>query len=130
MGAQVLNEVTGEAVLTDKVGREYHVLFDLTAVVATEKLTGRSVMDVLTGPHAADCLVMIVTGAAGYARRNPGAPNVNANLAQRIFIDSGGLVKAGPVLVQSLSCAEGLGLGADDEAGEADEAAPLVSPPS
>lgn len=130
MGAQIVNELTGEAVLSDREGRKYHVVFDLDAVMVVEKLTGRAAMEVIMGsPSVTDCVAMILAGTGGYARRNPGAPKVNANLAQRIFTDSGGLLKLAPILVESLSCAEGLGLVDDgeDERGTEGESGPLVS---
>lgn len=131
MGAQILNELTGEAAITDRAGRKYHVVFDLDAVIATEKMTGRSAMDLMMSrPGASDCIVLIIAGTGGWARRNPGAggPRVNENLAKRIFADSGGL-RLGPILVESLSCAEGLGLGADDDDHDGGEDGPLHSPP-
>lgn len=131
MGAQILNDLTGEAVLTDKADRKYHVVFDISAVMALEKITGRSAIEVMSSPGLTDCVAMILTGTAGWQRRNPGAQRVNANLAQRILIDSGGLAKVVPVLCESLSCAEGLGM-SDDAAGDSDgdEADPLASAPS
>lgn len=131
MAGQVLNDVTGEAVLTDKEDRKYHVVFDLTAVMVLEKMTGRGAIEILSATSATDCVAMILAGTAGWARRNPGAPKVNANLAQKIFIDSGGYLRLAPVLVESLSCAEGLGLdGGSDDAGGDEEAGPLALPPS
>jgi hypothetical protein len=132
MGAEILNEVTGEAALTDKTGRKYHVVFDLNAVMALESIVGRSAISVISAPDVTSCVAMILAGSGGYQRRNPGGRKINANLAQKIFLDSGGLVKLAPVLVESLSCAEGLGLnGGDDDAGaDEGEAGPLVSPPS
>lgn len=127
MAAEVLNEVTGEAVLTDKAGHKYHVVFDLDAVLAVEKITGKTAVQLMTGqPGATDCICLILAGSAGWARRNPGAPRINENLARKIFADSGGL-RLGPALSVSLSCAEGLGLDDNDE--EADSG-PLVSPSS
>jgi hypothetical protein len=128
MGAEVLNEVTGEAVLTDKTGREYRLVFDFTAVRVLEKLAERGVMAILHDPSANDCVAMIMAGTAGWARRNHGSAKVNGNLAERIFIDSGGYRKVAPVLIQSLSCAEGLNLDDDGDANEDDEAAPLALP--
>lgn len=129
MAAKLLNEVTGEAVITDSAGREYHVVFDLTAVMAVEQLTGRGAVDVALGgmPSASACVAMILAGTAGYARRQPGAPKVNPNLAQRILVDSGGVAGVGRDLCVSLAHGEGLGL-TDDEPGSGDEAGPLVSP--
>lgn len=128
MGAEVLNEVTGEAVLTDNGDRKYHVVFDFTAVRVLEKLTERGVMQILHDPSANDCVAMIMAGTAGWARRNPGSPKVNGNLAERIFLDSGGYRKLAPALIQSLSCAEGLNLDDDGEGSRDDEAGPLALP--
>lgn len=129
MGARVLNDVTGEAVLADKEGREYHVIFDLQAVMALEKLSGRSAFDIVNeGPTISDCVCMILAGAAGYSRRDSGAHRVNGNLAQRIFQDSGGFLAVAPTLAESLSCAEALGLQSSTD-GE-DAASPLELPSS
>lgn len=128
MGAEVLNEVTGEAVLTDKEGRSYHVVFDFTAVRVLEKLTERGVMAILHDPSANDCVAMIMAGTAGWGRRNSGSPKVNGNLAERVFLDSGGYRRVAPVLTQSLSCAEGLNLDDDGEGSGDDEAGPLALP--
>ena len=127
MSAKIVNELTGEAVLTDTAGHDYHVVFDISAVMALEKITGRSAIEVMSNPGLTDCIAMILSGTAGWQRRTPGAPRVNGNLAQRILIDSGGLAKVAPVLCESLSCAEGLGMGADDD-GEGDATGPLASP--
>lgn len=131
MGAEVLNTVTGEAVLTDKADHKHHVVFDLQAVMTLEKMTGRGVIEILSNTSATDCVAMILVGTSGYGRRNPGSPKVNGNLAQRILVDSGGYLKLAPVLVESLSCAEGLGLdgdsGGDDDGDNSD---PLALPPS
>jgi hypothetical protein len=135
MGARILNELTGEAVLSDDQGREYHVLFDLSAVMAVEATTGHSAIDVLRNTTVTDCVAMILAGSEGYARRNPGAKRVNGNLAMRVLASCGGLMRVAPTLVESLSCAEGLGLGpdaTDDDAdeGDGDEPTPLPSPGS
>lgn len=131
MSGQVLNDVTGEAVINDNADRKYHVVFDLTAVMALEKITGRGAIEILSQTSTTDCVAMILVGTSAWARRNPGAPKVNGNLAQKIFIDSGGYLKLAPVLVESLSCAEGLGLdgGAGDAGGDEDPG-PLALPPS
>lgn len=131
MGAQILNELTGEAAITDKAGRKYHVVFDLDAVIAVEKMTGRSAMELMMSrPGITDCIVMIIAGTGGWARRNPGAggPRVNENLAKRIFADGGG-IRLGPILAESLSCAEGLGLEAAADEHDGGEDGPLLSPP-
>lgn len=137
MGAKLLNELTGEAVLTDKEGRSYHVIFDLSAVMALEKITAKTAVQVISNPGVTDCVAMILAGTAGWQRRDPSAPRVNANLAQRILIDSGGLAKIAPVLAESLSCAEGMGLGDDgdngdngDDDGDGGDAGPFASPTS
>ncbi len=93
-----------------------------------EKLTERGVMAILSDPSANDCVAMIMAGTAGWARRNPGSAKVNGNLAERIFLDSGGYRKLAPVLIQSLSCAEGLNLDDDGEGSGDDEAGPLALP--
>ncbi|MCA1569748.1 MAG: hypothetical protein LC798_05385 [Chloroflexi bacterium] len=126
MGAQILNDLTGEAALTDKDGHKYHVVFDLSAVMALEKITGKSAIDVLSNPSASDCVAMILCGTAGYGRRNPGSPKMNHNLAQKVLIDSGGLAKLAPVLAEALSCAEGLGLNGEDEDTDGQGADPLA----
>lgn len=130
VSAEVLNEVTGEAVLTDKADRKYHVVFDFSAVRVLEKLAGRGVMEILRETSVNDCLAMIMAGAAGYGRRNPGSPKLNGNLVERVFIDSGGYAILAPVLVHSLSCAEGLNLEGVDGDDEQDDAGPLALPSS
>lgn len=125
MAAEIVNEVTGEALLTDKAGREYHVVFDMSAVMALEKITGRTVVEIISDPGMTGCVAMIMAGAAGWQRRQPGGPKVNGNLAQKILTDSGGVAKCGPVLAESLSCAEGLGF--NDDAGGDDDTSPLGS---
>lgn len=145
MGIQVLNEVTGEAVITDTGPghdgidpRRYHVVFDLDAVMTIEKMTGRSAIDILVGlPNLTDCLAMIMAGTAGYQRRNPGVGRrVNPALAKRILVDAGGVLALAPGLAESLSCAEGLGLVDDDnnaagiDEGDGDDASPLALPGS
>ncbi len=134
MPAQIANDVTGEAVLTDPEGREYRIIFDLSAVMDVERMSGHSAVDIMAGrPSVTDCVCMIIAGAAGYQRRNPaGAKKVNPNLAQRILIDCGGLVRVAPVLAESMSCAEGLGLGPDpdEDDGGGEPPGPLVPPGS
>ena len=135
MGAELINDLTGEAVITDKAERRYHVVFDLSAVMVVESMAGRSAMDILMGrPSATDCVAMIVGGCGGYSRRSPNAPKVTPKLAMRILEDSGGVLKLGPTLAASMSCAEALGLRGDDEdsddADGEDDRGPLASPPS
>lgn len=133
MGAQIVNELTGEMVLTDDAEHAYHLVFDLTAVMAVEQMSGRQAMDILASrPSVTDCVCMIVAGVAGYQRRHPGGKKVSPTLAQRILIDSGGLLRLAPVLAESMSCAEGLGLGPDEssEDGDGDDPAPFASPTS
>jgi hypothetical protein len=130
VSAEVLNEVTGEAMIADKAGHKYHVCFDLTAVMVLEKMTGRGVIEILSNTSITDCVAMIIAGTSGYGRRNPGSPKVNGNLAQRILEDSGGYSKLAPVLVQSLSCAQGLGFDDESDGEDRDEAAPLALPAS
>ncbi len=59
---------------------------------------------------------------------------VNPTLALRILIDSGGVLRVAPTLAESMSCAEGLGLGPDaaedDDEGGGDDPAPFGSPAS
>lgn len=131
MGARIVNSLTGEAAI-ESGGQTYGVVFDLAAVMNLEAALGRSVIDIIRQAGGVrDCVAMIIAGADGYARRNPGAKRVNPTLAQRIFADGGGL-RLAPVLIESLTCAEGLGLsdGGDEEDGEAGESDPLPPPPS
>jgi hypothetical protein len=131
VGAQILNDVTGECVLTDKEGRSYHLIFDNQAVMALEKITGKSAVGILSDTSNTDCQAMIMCGAAGWQRRQPGGPRVNGNLAQKIFLACGGYAKLAPKLAESLSCAEGMGFDDDDEAeGDAGDAGPFGSPTS
>lgn len=131
MGAQILNDLTGEAALTDIAGRKYHLVFDLSAVMAAEKMTGKSAMDLMMSrPGVVDCVCLIIAGCSGWQRRNPGAePKITEAKATRIFSDSGGL-RIAPVLIESLSCAEGMGLEGAEPDDADDEAGPLVSPTS
>lgn len=128
-GAKIVNDLTGEALLTDDAGREYHLVFDLQAVMNVEALSGHAPLQVMGNPSVTDCVSMIVAGSAGYQRRSPGGKKVDGKLAMRILIDSGGYRRLAPVLAMSMSCAEGLGLdddGSDDSDG--DEAGPLALP--
>lgn len=128
MGAQILNELTGEAILTDDADRKYHLVFDLSAVMQLEAMSGHTALDVIRNPSVSDCVVMIMAGIDGHQRRNGGGKKISAKLAQRILADSGGFRRLAPVLVESLSCAEGLGLGGDDDDGDGDEDGPFPSP--
>lgn len=131
MGAEIVNEVTGEAILTDAADRKYHLVFDLSAVMALEKMSGHGAIEILGNPSATDCVAMILAGTSGWARRHPGAPKVNGTLAQKIFVDSGGYLKLAPVLVEALSCAEGLGLDGGSDGDDSDgDPGPLALPPS
>lgn len=130
MGAEVVNDLTGEVVLSDEAGNSYHLVFDLSAVMTLEKMAGRGALEILSStPSINDCLAMILAGAGGWQRRSPGAKVVNPNLAQKILVGAGGALKVMQVLMKSLSCAEGLGLREEmgDEPGEASDARPLDS---
>jgi hypothetical protein len=137
VSARLVNKVTGETVVEDAEGREYHLVFDLAAVMQLEaSMGGRSAFDLITSGQsisATDCLRMITCGAAGYRRRHPSAANVNPNLAMRIFESAGGLVALAAPLIDCLSRAQALGLNEDteaeteDEEGEDDNPAPLRS---
>lgn len=128
MGARIVNDVTGEAVLSDEAGRSYHFLFDLQAVMNVEALTGHAPLQIMGNPSVTDCVSMIVAGSAGYQRRSPGGKKVDGRLAMRILTDSGGYRRVAPVLATSLSCAEGLGLDAGEDDGDGDEDAPFDLP--
>ncbi len=130
MSAKIVNDLTGEVLLTGKSGRTYSLVFDLSAVMALEKITSKSAIDIMINPGATDCVAMIMCGASGWQRRNPTGPKINGNLAQKVFSDSGGL-SIRNVLAESLSGAEGLGIG-DEEEEEPDESdpGPLALPTS
>lgn len=130
MSTGVVNDVTGEAFIQDDKGRKYGVLFDLAAVQALERMAGKSAIDVLNNPGVNDCIALIVAGTLGYGRRNPGSPKVNGNLAARIFEDAGGYRKVAPTLIESLSCAECLGLSETPDDDDEGEAGPLGLPTS
>jgi hypothetical protein len=126
VGAEIVNEVTGECVLTDKEGRTYHLVFDMSAVMALEKMTGKSAVGIMSDTANTDCVAMILAGAGGWQRRQPGGQRINGNLAQKIFIACGGYDKLAVKLCESLYLAEGMGFN-DDEAEDAggDDAGPL-----
>ncbi len=128
MSAELVNEVTGECTLTDKDDRKYHLVFDMDAVMALEKITGRAAVDIISNTSHTDCVAMILCGSGGYQRRNPGGSRMNGNLAKRIFLDSGGYARLAYVLAESLSRAEGMGFDDEDDGGEA--AGPLALPSS
>lgn len=126
--AQIVNHATGEALLSGRTGREYHLVFDLAAVAQLEaQMGGRSVLDLIQSrPGVTNVLQMMVVGSAGYARRNPGAnvKPLNPNLAMKVMADCGGYANIADVVLESLTRAEGLGLFPDAEAGSDD-----VDPP-
>lgn len=132
MGAELVNEVTGECILTDKNDRKYHLVFDMDAVMALEKITGKPAVNIISDTSHTDCVAMILCGHAGWQRRNPGGSRLNGNLAKRIFLDSGGYGRLAYVLSDSLSRAEGMGF--DDAESEDDTDAvdrgPLALPSS
>ncbi len=129
MSAELVNEVTGECILTDKEDRKYHLVFDMDAVMALEKITGKSAVDIISSTGTTDCVAMILCGHAGYQRRNPGGSRMNGNLAKKVFLDSGGYAKLCYVLAESLSRAEGMGF--DDEGDDGGEpSGPLALPSS
>lgn len=129
--AQIVNQATGEAVLTGRSGRECHVVFDLAAVAQLEaQMGGRSVLDLIQSrPGVTNVLQMMVVGSAGYARRNPGqVPKpLNPALAMKVMEDCGGFANIADVMLESLTRAEGLGLFPDVEAGT-DDADPPPGP--
>lgn len=134
MGAQVIDDFTGEAVLSDAAGNQRaFVLFDRTAVKAIDALIPRGCMALVSGGtgNITECVHMLVCGSAGYQRRNRGAMRLtNEDLARDVLRDCGGPFVVLPVLLESLSCAEDLGLRADAEVSDGDAAAPLAPPSS
>lgn len=135
MSAELVNEVTGECVLfakcEDSEVREYHLVFDMDAVMALEKITGKSAVDIISNTSNTDCVAMILCGHAGYQRRNRGGSRMNGNLAKRVFLDSGGYAGLSYVLAESLSRAEGMGFDDAGDGGDSgDESGPLGLPAS
>ncbi len=131
MGAKLLNQVTGECVISGK-GRDYNLVFDVDAVLSLEKLAGRSAVAIINDTSNTDCILMIMCGHAGWQRRNPGnGQRLNGNLAKRIFLDSGGYAGLSFVLGDSLSRAEGMGFDEVESDGDTDaDAGPLALSPS
>lgn len=134
MGAQVLDDFTGEAVLTDAAGNQRaFVLFDRTAVKSIDAVIPRGAMSVVAGGtgNVTEVVQLLMCGSAGYQRRNRGAMRlVNEDLARDVLRDCGGPFVVLPALLESLSCAEDLGLRGDAEASDGDAAAPLAPPSS
>lgn len=124
--SNIVNAITGCAVFTDAKGKRVHVLFDIEAVMAVERLSGRSVFDLLSGrPGPTDMVNLLLAGTQGYARRNGGAVKaLNPQRAARFVIDSGGVLPMLPTMLESLTKAEGLGLDLDDDEDD-DEGADL-----
>lgn len=131
MPGKVLDDFTGEAVLTDaKENVLAHLLFDRSAVKALDGLVPRGAAGLLVQPPSTmtECGIMVMVGTAGYQRRNPGTKRVtDADQAWDIVRDAGGPLSKDVVatLAESLSCAEDLGL-RNVAASEDDDADPLA----
>lgn len=116
MSGKVLDDFTGEAVLTNAEGDVLaHLLFDRSAVKALDGMVARGASGLLVQPPSTmtECGIMVMVGTAGYQRRNPGTKRVTDNdQAWDIVRDAGGPLHKHVVgtLVESLSCAEDLGL--------------------
>lgn len=127
MSAEMVNPVTGECLLTDKEGREYHLLFDLTAVAALETMSnGETVFDIIERrPGVLMLARMLVAGSQGYARRNPTTTQrINPGLAMKVIVSCGGIQKIVAPVTESLCRSEGMGMfddeGLDPGAGDGD----------
>lgn len=128
---RVENLTTGEAVLEGESGREVRVVYDAQAVHMIESRLegGASAFDLISGlrdhrPTLQVTAVIIVAGAAGYARRNGSrGKTLTPQAALDVIDDCGGQAEVLPVLSESMARSRTLGLVKEDEGlGPDDEA--------
>jgi hypothetical protein len=124
MGAQIVNRVTGECVVTDdKTGRTYNLEFDIKAIEKCEAIAGEKAFELIsTPPSVRGITAILMSGVEGWNRRNHGSQRpLNPNLAQLLLVGAGGMGEIREPLQLCLARGEGMGLldGVEEEAQEA-----------
>lgn len=120
----LLNRSTGEALID---GTQVHVLFTAEAYAQLEQTLGARAGELMQRYALGhfgftDAQALLIAGSEGWRRRNGNAgQTLNPTKALKTIEAGGGLMKVMPVLMDSVSHSQALGMNDGEEPGRGDE---------